>query len=127
MRHRALALSATLVLSVSVLEVRAEVILKTLENNPFSRPDIFRSKPPVQKQINRSVSAPEKLNFELTATMVSESTPMVVVDGKLLGIGEKIKGYELIAVTEGGAVFAHRGKKYSLTVAEEDDESRSDE
>ena len=115
------------VLFTLVFEVSAEVVLKTLQHNPFNRPDIVRVKPVVQKPVQKTIPVPDKLDLELTATMVSESAPMVVVDGRLLGIGEKIKGYQLIAVTEGGAVFVHRGKKYSLTVAEDDDESISDD
>ncbi len=124
MPPRLVSLSAVVV-SMLATEVGAEVVLKQLENNPFHRPALLKPRQPVQRQIINTQPLPDRIELELTATMVSDSMPMVVVDGELLGIGEKIKGYELIAVTEGGAIFARQGKKYSLTVAEDNDESRS--
>ena len=123
----ALSLAAAIVALSLSFETQAEVVLKTLHNNPFQQPDILKAKPAAQPQSRQIEPAQQQIDLELTATMVSESTPMVVVDGKLLGIGESIKGFELIGVTEGGAVFARQGKRYSLKVAEENDESRSDE
>ena len=119
-------LCAVIVATMAALDANAEVVLKTLKNNPFNRPGILQAKPPAQTQSKKPAPLPQKIDFELTATMVSESTPMVVVDGKVLAIGDKIKGFELIAVTEGAAVFIYQGKKYSLTVAEDNDESRSE-
>lgn len=123
----ALSLVVVLVASTLSFEAKAEVVLRTLQNNPFNRPDILKPKPAAQQPSRQAEPLPQQVSLELTATLVSESTPMVVVDGKLLGIGESIKGFRLIAVTEGGAVFARQGKKYSLTVAEENDETRSDD
>ena len=126
MHPSALSLAVVVVATLTV-EARAEVVLRTLQNNPFSRPDILKPKPAVQQTSRQAEPLLQQVDLELTVTLVSESGPMVVVDGELLGIGESIKGFELISVTEGGAVFARQGKKYSLTVAEENDESRSDD
>lgn len=126
MPSSALPLVIAAVAAMLSFEANAEVVLKTLNHNPFKRPDILRAKPQARQPAPRPAAAPQKIDFELTATLVSESTPMVVVDGKLLGIGETINGFELIAVTEGSAVFTRQGKKYSLTVAEDNDEPRSD-
>jgi hypothetical protein len=122
----AISLCAVVAVSMLSFDANAEAVLKTLKHNPFSRPGILKAKPRAQNQASKPAPAPQKIDFELTATMVSQSTPMVVVDGRVLGIGDKIKGFELIAVTEGGAVFTRQGKKYSLTVADESDESRPD-
>jgi len=121
-----LSLAIFLIAAMYSVEASAEVVLKTLNHNPFNRPDVLRVKPQARQQSTAPAPAQQKIDFELTATLVSESTPMVVVDGKLLGIGDTIEGFELIAVTEGSAVFTRQGKKYSLTVAEDNDEPRSD-
>jgi len=89
--------------------------LLSLSNNPFSRPEIFNAPPPppVRQTV---VLPPEQVELNLTATMVSEIAPMVVVDGELLAIGDKIEGLKLIAVREGEAIFTRAGKKFSFTI-----------
>ncbi len=88
-----------------------------LRSNPFSRPDILKPKPPPPPApAVRAVIPPEDVELVLTATLVSENAPMVVVDGELIGIGERVKGLELIAVMEGRAVFARGARKFSFEV-----------
>ena len=93
----------------------AESDLLILSNNPFSRPEIFNAPPPppVRQTV---VLPPEQVELNLSATMVSEIAPMVVVDGELLAIGDKIEGLKLIAVREGEAIFTRAGKKFSFTI-----------
>lgn len=86
-----------------------------LRNNPFSRPEIFNAPPPPPVR-PVEVIPPEQVELNLTATMVSDTAPMVVVDGELLAIGEKIEGMKLISVGEGEAVFTRAGKQYSFTI-----------
>jgi len=89
----------------------------TLLNNPFTRPEVLKLKPPPPAPRPEVVILPpEEVELELTATMVSKVAPMVVVDGKLLALGEEVEGMKLIAVLEGKAVFARDGKKYSFEI-----------
>ena len=92
-----------------------ESTLLALQNNPFTRPEVLKAKPrpPPQPQ---AVVAPEKIQLELTATMVSSIMPMAIVNGELLGIGDSIEGFKLIAVMEGKAIFARGGKTFSHEV-----------
>lgn len=106
-------LFSALCLVSSVTAFSAEPSLMILSNNPFSRPDILNTPPPAAQE---RVVPPEEVELELTATMVSETAPMVVVDGELLTIGEKIEGMKLIAVREGEAIFTRAGKKFSFTI-----------
>ena len=101
--------------------VSAQDSLLRLSNNPFNRPEVLnRPPPPPPPPVRRPVAVvPEKVELDLTATMVSETAPMVVVDGELLGIGEKIEGLKLIAVMEGRAIFSRGRKKYSFSIADE--------
>ncbi len=103
--------------AVSIPGYGAEAELLTLRNNPFSRPEVVKAPPP--PVASRVVIPPEEVELDLTATMVSETTPMVVVDGELLAIGDRIEGMKLIAVMEGKAIFTRAGKKFSFTVADE--------
>lgn len=112
-----LALSSLLFASI----VSAEPGLQTLQKNPFSRPDILKAKPRSQTRLKNVVIPPEEIELDLTATMVSETSPMVVVDGEFLTIGDKIEGFKLIAVMEGKAIFTQGGKRYSFSVADDDD------
>lgn len=97
----------------------AETSILSLQNNPFTRPEVLKPKPPPPPAPRPVVVIPpEEIELDLTATMVSGTRPMVVVDGKLLGIGEKIQGLKLIAVMEGKAVFARGSRKYSFEINE---------
>jgi hypothetical protein len=96
----------------------AETAFLQLQNNPFTRPEVLKPKPPPPPPAPRPVVVvpPEEIELDLTATMVSDTRPMVMVDGELLGIGEKIQGLELIAVMEGKAVFTRGARKYSFEI-----------
>ena len=91
----------------------AERDMLTLRKNPFSRPEVLKPKPPPPPE---PLLPPEEVELELTATMVSKTAPMAVVDGELLGIGDRIEGMKLIAVMEGKAVFTRNGRKYSFEI-----------
>ena len=117
-------LIASLFAIVSLLSLTAqaeESSLQALRNNPFTRPEVLKAKPPPPPQAQQqTVLAPEKITLELTATMVSSIMPMAVVNGELLGIGDSIEGFKLIAVMEGEAIFARGGKKFSYEVNPEE-------
>ena len=105
--------------ALSVPGYGAEAELLTLRNNPFSRPEFFNAPPPSSRVAPKVVLPPEDVVLELSATMVSEAAPMVVVDGELLAIGDEIEGMKLIAVMEGEAIFTRDGKKFSFTIGDE--------
>jgi len=116
---RVVLLLPCLIFFVSALN--AESPLRSLSNNPFSRPEIFNAPPPPAERTAVTIP-PEQVVLKLTATMVSENAPMAIVDGKLLAIGEEIEGLRLVAVNEGEAIFSRAGKKVSFTI--DDRESR---
>jgi hypothetical protein len=102
---------------VLISPVTADTDLMTLNNNPFTRPDILKKKPPRSiKAIPQATLPPEEIELKLTATMVSENAPLVIVNGEMLAVGEKIGEMELIAVLEGKAIFVQDGKKYSFMI-----------
>jgi hypothetical protein len=97
----------------------ADVALIQLKNNPFSKPDIKVQKTlPV---VNIAPSLPEqKPDINLEATMVSVNGSMVIVNGELIEIGDKIENMKLIEVREGEAIF-RKGRKtrvYQVGVTE---------
>jgi len=87
----------------------ADVELVRLKNNPFSKPNIKIQKTlPV---VNISPSLPEREpEINLEATMVSANGSMVIVNGVLIEVGDKIENFKLIEVREGEAVFG-KGRK----------------
>jgi len=93
----------------------AESPLLTLTNNPFTRPQMLKVKP---EPVTRAQIVPknEPVDLDLTATMVSETTPMIIVDGELLALGESIRGLQLVKVMEGKAVFVRAGKTLIFTL-----------
>jgi hypothetical protein len=92
----------------------AAASLLTLKHNPFTRPQIPEPKPaPIQAQVVRKA---EPVELKLTATMVSDTAPMIIVDGELLALGESIKGLKLVRVLEGKAVFVKAGKTLTFSI-----------
>lgn len=95
----------------------ADTGMLTLQSNPFTRPEVLKPKPPPPPApAPVVVLPPEQVKLKLTATMVSDTAPMAIVDGELLAIGDRKEGLKLIAVMEGKAVFARGGKKYSFEI-----------
>jgi len=116
MRPRIVTISGTILYLCSVSSLAADVELLTLRKNPFSQPEVVKAPPPPPPVAVEMVVPPEEVKLDLTATMVSATNPMVIVDGELLAIGDRIEGLKLIAVMEGSAVFARNGKKYSFAI-----------
>jgi len=121
MRRRFGASLSVILCVFSVSSLAAEDELLSLRNNPFSRPAVVKTPPPPPPPpvAIKAVPPPEEVILDLSATMVSATKPMVVVDGELLGIGDKIEGFELIAVLEGSAVFARGGREFSFAIDDE--------
>ena len=96
----------------------AQSDLYTPEKNPFGQPDILKYRPPPPQQNRNSVSVDEfnVPQLKLTATLISVSEPMVIVNGQLLHEGEEIEGMKLEIIDEGRAVFQFRGKLHVFTI-----------
>ena len=86
-----------------------DVALIKLKNNPFSKPDIKVQKTlPV---VNIAPNLPEQEpDINLEATLVSVNGSMVIVNGELIEVGDRIENMKLIEVREGEAVFI-KGRK----------------
>jgi len=116
MRPRIVTITGAILYLCSVSSLAAEAELLTLRKNPFSQPEVVNKPPPPPPVVAAVVLPVEEVKLDLSATMVSATNPMVVVDGELLAIGDRIEGLKLIAVMEGSAVFTRGGKKYSFAV-----------
>ena len=86
----------------------------TLEHNPFSKPAMLAL--PVARPAKREEVVEQSFELQLTATLVSEFAPMVIVEGKMLGIGDEIEGFRLLAVDEGRAVFQKNANEHTFTL-----------
>ncbi len=116
MRPRIDLVTAAIVYLCPVSSLAADIELQTLRKNPFSQPEIVKAPPPPPPVRAEVVVPAEEVELNLTATMVSKTNPMVVVDGELLTIGDRIEGLKLIAVMEGRAIFSRHGEKYSFVI-----------
>ncbi len=69
----------------------------------------------------------EQWNPQLRAVMAAGPDSMVNVDGAMVRIGEEIRGYRLVEVRDGEAVFAKGGKRLAVAMrggAPDPDETR---
>ncbi len=60
----------------------------------------------------------------LRATLSLGRASLADVDGDIIGIGEEVNGYRLLAVNEGSAVFSKDGKRLELSVGTTTRETR---
>ena len=116
MRPRIVIITGAILYLCSVSSLAAEAELQTLRKNPFSQPEVVNKPPPPPPVVAEVVLPVEEVKLDLSATMVSATNPMVVVDGELLTIGDRIEGLKLIAVMEGSAIFSRGGKKYFFAI-----------
>lgn len=91
--------------------------------NPFGQPEELKKKNiPVKRRQGRIVEAPVEVpELKLTATLISVSEPLVIVNQQMLGIGEEIEGMRLSLIDEGRAVFYFKGKTYEFSIDDEQD------
>jgi hypothetical protein len=93
--------------------VIAEQTNRLLSHNPFSKP----SKLAIPKNVAKTVQpAQEETPLEITAILVSDVMPLVIVAGELLTLGETVSGYRLISVDEQKATFNKNGKTYAFSL-----------
>jgi hypothetical protein len=88
----------------------------TLNKNPFIKPIELRN-----KEVKRldPIEVNEPLSeSSLRATLSSGDQSIANVDGIMVFLGDKVKGYELIHVGEGTAIFMKDNKELSLSVSE---------
>lgn len=111
-------LGALLLLAIPLVHANSERI--ELKNNPFSKPQIKMQ--PVRQQSRSAPVQPEKETvINLEATLVSVNGSMVIANGELIAIGEKVEDMKLLEVREGEAVFG-KGRKtrtYKVGVADQ--------
>ncbi len=87
-----------------------------LTKNPFIKP--------ITEAVNTdfrrasSDSSVALTDRSLRATLSSGEYSIANIDGSMVSIGEKIKGYELIYVGVGSATFKKDGKEITLNVSE---------
>lgn len=111
-------LGSLLLLTIPFVHATSDLI--ELQNNPFSRPEI-KIQPVRQQSRSAPVQAQRETVIYLEATLVSVNGSMVIANGELIAIGEKVEDMKLLEVREGEAVFG-KGRKtrtYKVGVAAE--------
>ena len=87
-----------------------------LSKNPFIKPIVVspvRALEKTESQLSYTLS-----DESLRATLSSDEDSIANVEGLMVFVGDKVKGYELISVGVGTATFAKDGKKITLNVSE---------
>ena len=98
-----------------------------LKKDPFRQPDILKYKPPAPVMRNNLTQEDNGIpQLKLTATLISVSEPMVIVNDQLLHVGDEIEGMRLILIDEGRAIFRYQGKNHAFTLEESDTEVQAE-
>ena len=85
-----------------------------LENNPFSRPPA-----PLIREESRSEGDAISTPLIVIATMVSSTTALANIEGRVMRPGDEINGYLLKRVYEDRAVFERDGNDLTVYVKPE--------
>ena len=109
-----------LLISVLILVLfslcNAETKDESLHRNPFEKSAYVT---PNNNSNNLNIDNTQfSSEIRLYATLTSNDRSLANVDGEMIFVGEKIKGYELISVGEGVATFFKDGKELTLSVSE---------
>ncbi len=95
-----------------------------LQNNPFKQPDL--SAVADNPADDDSPSDQAGLQLELRATLKFGNKSLVNVGGEIIGIGEQVDGYRLLAVDEGAAIVAKNGTHINLIVGDDPEGGRNE-
>ena len=105
----------------------AQSDLIELNKDPFRQPDMLKYRPPApaaRQNLERDAGGIPQL--KLTATLISVSEPMVIVNDTLLQVGDEIEGMRLILIDEGRAIFRYAGKNHEFTLDEPATEAQAE-
>jgi len=86
---------------------------KSPEPPPFLKRDLFSSRYSGLNPIRKSEET-EEVNLELKATIIDGRDPLAIIGNEVLGLGEFIKGAEVIAIKNNVAILSRDGKQYVL-------------
>jgi hypothetical protein len=114
-RHAVFAIAA-MTIFVSVTEGEEEPQVKLLRN-PFERPAIADLVAIASSGYEVLTTANDT---ELRGVLVAGSKSMVNFGGIILRIGESAKGYQLLSVEEGQAVFSRNDEKVVVSLYEQE-------
>lgn len=115
MKNFKLAVIFVLIFVISSVTGAVEVFPVRLERDPFSRPKQVKQQRTIIKK-----TAEETTKLKLRATLISEQSSMANVNGVLLTSGDVIKGYRLLQIREGEAVFEKQGRKVVVNIDDTD-------
>lgn len=87
-----------------------------LSKNPFIKPGFVISSPAAQRI--DAEETPALSENSLRATLSAEKDSIANIDGLMIFVGDKVKGYELISVGEGYATLVKNDKEITLHVSE---------
>ena len=66
-----------------------------------------------------SVSKPKPKPMQLTSILISPNRKIAIIDDQMLGIGDRIKGAELVGLTRSSARLKRKGKVINLNLGTE--------
>lgn len=94
----------------------------SIRHDPFQRPVLFSNSAHLNV-IQQPTEAAES-NWTPTLTMILRAgrNSMVNVDGQIVKLGERIRGYTLIKVHERSAIFSKQGQTVLLNLDDDHDQ-----
>lgn len=85
---------------LTVIALPLDGVAASLRHDPFQRPDLNRA---VESRTSGASATP--LDIRLRATVVAGAASVANIDGRLYRLGDEVKGYRVLRITEGSVLL----------------------
>jgi len=85
---------------------------------PFLKRDLFTSRNPVTKP-KRKTGKVEKVNLELTATIIDDQGALAIIGNDVFGMGDMVQGLRVTSIKKNEVILSKGKKQHVLRLKEE--------
>ena len=110
-------------ITLPVPALSADVFAPALSTNPFERPAWMTD---AQEIPANAPSATPRRRIDLRATLIAGKKSSANVGGRIIGLGEEIDGYTLVAIAEGVAEFSDGEEIFRVKLLTDKDDEDAD-
>ncbi len=97
--------------------VKAQELLDPMQPPPFALLKFNQAKSNAQRVASKPVVAkPPQKSLQLTSILFSQERKIAIIDDRMLTVGDRIRGAELVKLTRASARLVRKGKVINLSL-----------
>jgi hypothetical protein len=117
-RRRAAVALAAVLLAAAVVVAAMQLRLRRFAADVTARPAAPRGAPSSPPRALPGGEAPATPSLRLSGVIWDEETPLAIVNGRPVAVGEELSGVRVVGITVDGATFRRGTEEFALTVEE---------